>query len=74
MVRGRYVVEFPRPAKFSTGAHSIEVTIAGVGDAYVRSSGLAVPLQDPKVLADPTTVKGDPDKTPELGTRRALPK
>jgi hypothetical protein len=33
-----------------------------------------VPLPDPKVLADPTTVPGDPAKTPELGTRKALPR
>jgi hypothetical protein len=73
-VRERYIVEFPRPSNSTAGDHGMEVKIAR-GDAYfIRSAGIAVPLPDAAVAADPTTVSTGPAKTPELGSRRILTK
>jgi hypothetical protein len=72
MVRGRYIVEFPRPRNSTKGKHEFVVTI-DKSKAFIRSTGISVPLQDPKVLADPTTVtpsNGNP--APEEGTRHIL--
>jgi hypothetical protein len=41
-------------------------------DAFIRPAGISVPVVDPAVLADPTTVPSDPSSTPELGKRRVL--
>jgi hypothetical protein len=73
-VRERYIVEFPRPSNSTAGDHGMEVKIAR-GDAYfIRSAGIAVPLPDAAVAADPTTVSTGPAKTPEIGSRRILTK
>jgi hypothetical protein len=71
IVRGRYIVEFPRPFNGAIGLHNLSVSIAK-SDAFVRSSGISVPIADPAVLADPTTVPSDPSLTPELGNHRVL--
>jgi hypothetical protein len=71
MLRGRYIVEFPRPFHSKGGEHTLMVTI-DKSDAFVRSSGITVPIADPAVLADPTTVPSDPTRTPEYGNRRIL--
>jgi hypothetical protein len=74
VLRERYIVEFPRPANSTAGSHGMEVRVAkGAGD-FIRSSGIAVPLPDPAVLADPTTVPSDPALTPEQGTRKVMTK
>jgi hypothetical protein len=73
MVRERYIVEFPRPANSTSGAHSMEVKVAKSND-FIRSSGISVPIPDAAVLADPTTVPSDPTLTPELGTRKIMEK
>jgi hypothetical protein len=72
-VRERYIVEFPRPANSTPGAHSMEVKIAK-SDDFIRSAGISVPIPDAAVLADPTTVPSDPTLTPELGTRKIMEK
>jgi hypothetical protein len=56
MLRERYIVEYPRKNEAEAGVHGIVVTV-GRDDAFVRPAGISVPLADPKVLADPTTVK-----------------
>jgi hypothetical protein len=73
-VRGRYIVEFPRPANAAPGEHVKEIKIAGTTNAFIRPAGISVPIQDPAVLADPTTVPSDPTRTPELGTRAPMKK
>ena len=40
--------------------------------AFIRSTGISVPLQDAKVLTDPSTVRSDPSLAPEEGTRHIL--
>ncbi len=71
IVRGRYIVEFPRPLNGTKGAHDLLVTVNKT-DAFIRPAGISVPVVDPAVLADPTTVPSDPSSTPELGKRRVL--
>lgn len=72
MVRGRYILEFPRPAHATVGEHNILVTLDKT-QAFVRPSGISIPLPDPAILADPTTVPSDPSRAPQMGKRRALP-
>jgi hypothetical protein len=69
LLRGRYIVEFPRPAGSTGGPHSLVVTI-DKSDAFIRPAGIAVPIADPALLADPTTIPSDPSLTPELGKQR----
>ena len=71
MVRGRYILEFPRGNDFTAGLHSIEVSIPK-HDAYIRPAGITFPLADPKLLADPTTLPANPALAPTLGQRRIL--
>ena len=71
MLRERYIVEFPRTDSAPSGVHSFDVTIANT-DAVVRSTGLSVPIADPRILADPTTIPSDPSHAPQTGSRRVL--
>ena len=71
LVRGRYILEFPRPANAAAGSHDLEVTLDKT-KAFIRSSGISFPLPDPAVLSDPTTVPSDTSRTPQLGKRHAL--
>jgi len=70
-VRERYIVEFPRPFNSTVGEHVLLVTIDKM-DAFIRPAGIAVPMADPAVLADPMTVPADPSRAPVEGTRRVL--
>ncbi len=71
IVRERYIVEFPRPAHGLPGEHSLQVKIAKSHD-MIRPAGISVPIQDAKVMADPSTVPIDPSTAPEFGTRKVL--
>ncbi|HXC96640.1 MAG TPA: hypothetical protein VNU92_13155 [Edaphobacter sp.] len=71
-VRERYIVEFPRPSNSTPGAHGMEVRIAGEPIDFIRSAGVSMPIPDPKLLADPTTVSVGPSRAPEQGTRRDI--
>jgi hypothetical protein len=73
-VRERYIVEFPRPLNSTPGEHGLRVKIEKSNDDYIRSAGLSVPMPDPVLLADPTTVPSDPTLAPELGTRKVMTK
>jgi hypothetical protein len=73
MLRERYIVEFPRPANATSGNHSQEIRISK-GNYFIRPAGISVPIADPAVLADPTTVKSDPSLTPEQGKRKPMDK
>lgn len=70
-LRGRYIVEFPRPLKSTAAPHDLSVRIEK-SNAIILPSGIAVPIVAPSILADPTTVPSDPSRAPELGTRRIL--
>jgi hypothetical protein len=74
LLRERYIVEFPRPSNSTKGEHDMRIKIAKGGDDFIRPSGISVPMPDPAVLADPTTVKSDPSHAPEQGQRHPLAK
>ncbi len=71
MVRERYIVEFPRGDDATAGIHSLDITIANA-KAYIRPVGIAVPLADAKVLADPSTLRSNPELAPRMGNRKVL--
>jgi hypothetical protein len=60
MVRQRYIVEFPRPSNSTAGKHHLQVKV-GRDEYLIRPSGMSVPIPDPALLSDPTTV---PSRTP----------
>ncbi|HEY6414037.1 MAG TPA: hypothetical protein VIX42_10135 [Edaphobacter sp.] len=72
MVRGRYIVEFPRPANSSAGEYGMAVKIDKSNDLFIRAAGISFPVPDAAVRADPTTVPSDPSRAPEIGKRRVL--
>lgn len=74
LVRERYIVEFPRPSNSTKGDHDMRIKIAKGGNDFIRPSGISVPMPDPAVLADPTTVPSDPSHAPEQGQRRIMEK
>jgi len=74
LLRGRYIVEFPRPSNSTKGDHDMRIRIAKGGNDFIRPSGISVPMPDPAVLADPTTVPSDPSHAPEQGQRRIMEK
>lgn len=73
MLRQRYIVEFPRPSNSTVGQHDIEVKIDK--DNYlIRPAGVSLPVPDPALMADPTTIQSGPALAPEQGTRKVLSK
>jgi len=70
-LRERYIIEFPRGDQDKPGRHDLNVTLIKT-QAYVRPTGISMPLADPKLLANPLTIPGDPGKSPQLGTRTIL--
>jgi hypothetical protein len=72
-VRERYIVEFPRPSNSTAGQHDLVVSIEKM-DAFIRPAGVSVPIPDPALLADPTTVPADPSRAPVEGTHHAIAK
>ena len=71
MVRDRYIVEYPRSDALSGGNHSLFVSILE-SNAYVRPTGIMVPIADRKLLGDPLTIPAEPGKAPAPGERRIL--
>lgn len=74
LIRSRYIVEFPRPSNSTPGRHDFLVTI-DKSAAFIRPAGISVPIADPAVLADPTTVRPDALRAPveETGSRPTQP-
>jgi hypothetical protein len=71
LVRARYIVEFPRPVTTVGGHYSMDITISRQA-AFIRPAGAAIPIDDPAILNDPTTVPPDLSRTPQLGNRKIL--
>jgi hypothetical protein len=71
LIRGRYIVEFPRPVTAVGGHYSMDITISR-HRAFIRPTGAGVPTDDPAILSDPTTVPPDLSRQPELGKRKVL--
>jgi hypothetical protein len=74
MLRERYIVEFPRPGKSTAGNHGLEVKIDKGVYIIIRPSGVSVPLPDPALATDPTTIQMGPSETPEEGKRKVMSK
>lgn len=71
MVRGRYILEFPRPENTS-GYRTIDVNVTVPSmSTYITTAGVIVPLPDPSLQADPTTVPSSASPA-VLGKRRSL--
>jgi hypothetical protein len=73
LLRNRYVVEFPRPQRLSTGGHNIEVSIKRDGLAFVTLAGVSVSLPDPKMTSDPNFIPSQQGADIPVGTRRPPP-
>lgn len=71
IVRGRYIVEFPRP-NGTSGPHDMQVRVNKGADYFIRPTGISVPIADPALARDPTTVPADPAHEPEMGSRKIL--
>jgi hypothetical protein len=72
LLRGRYILEFPRPGIMTPGTHSIAVTLEGTR-AFIRTSSITVPIPDPAILKDPTTIPSDPSRKPPFGKQTPQP-
>ena len=68
MLRGRYILEFPRPDNSTAGNHNIDITLPGK-NALILATGVATPLPDPALLADPNTVPVAPSPA-QMGTHK----
>jgi hypothetical protein len=73
ILRERYIVEFPRPANSTAGEHGMEVKI-DKGVYLIRPSGVSMPVPDPVLMADPSTIQAGPSQAPEQGTRKVMNK
>jgi hypothetical protein len=73
ILRERYIVEFPRPANSTAGEHGMEIKI-DKGIYLIRPSGVSMPLPDPVLMADPSTIQAGPSQAPEQGTRKVMNK
>jgi hypothetical protein len=73
LLRGRYVVEFPRPQAITSGQHDIVVSIKKEGMAFTTIAGVSVSLPDPKITEDPNYVPSDQGSDIPVGKRRPLP-
>jgi hypothetical protein len=71
MVRGRYIVEFPHPVSTKGVYRGMEISIEK-SNAFIRPSGASIPIDDPKILDDPTTVRTDPANAPKPGKRKVM--
>jgi hypothetical protein len=68
LLRGRYIIEFPRPIDKAPADHIIDIKVAGA-NAFIRSTGGSYPLPDPAVLADPNTIPTT-ESPAKIGNRR----
>ena len=71
LVRGRYIVEFPHPVDTMGGEHGMEITIEK-SDAIALPTGIGIPVDDPAILKDPTTVPLDPSSVPQMGKKKVI--
>ena len=66
LVRSRYILEFARPQNGNVGSHQIDISVTDPS-AIVRTSGVAVGIQDEAQRNDPRTVPKDTSTDPVLG-------
>jgi hypothetical protein len=73
MVRGRYIVEFPRAFNSTAGTHVMQVKVAK-SNYIIRPAGITVPLPDAALAGDPTTIQTGPSAAPEQGKPKSAAK
>jgi len=73
MLRGRYIMEFPRPQALSSGQHDIGVSIKNDWTAFTTVAGVSVSMPDPKLAEDPNYIPSDEGSDIPVGKRRPLP-
>jgi hypothetical protein len=71
LLRGRYIVEFPRPQKMTASLHSIVISIRD-SSAFVTVAGVPVTVPSTAELADPDRVHSDAGADIPMGNRRPL--
>jgi hypothetical protein len=71
LLRDRYILEFPRPHDAEGGKVEMSVTVEKM-KAFILTAGIGIPLPDPKILKDPTTVPLNPADAPQLGKRKVI--
>jgi VWFA-related protein len=71
LLRSRYIAAFPHPVDTKGGYHDLKVKVAAFS-GLVLHAGASVPVDDPKVLKDPTTVPLNPADAPQLGKRKVV--
>jgi hypothetical protein len=72
LLRGRYIVEFPRPFDTTGGMHAMTMSIADRPEAVLLPAGVTVPVDNPALAKDPTTVPVDRTNAPVLGKGKAM--
>jgi hypothetical protein len=50
----------------------MEITIEK-SDAIALPTGIGIPVDDPAILKDPTTVPLDPSSAPQMGKKKVMP-
>jgi hypothetical protein len=70
LLRGRYILEFPRPDQSKPGLHNIIVSVPRTHD-LVLTTGVTYSTPNPALLSDPTTVPSNPSPA-EFGPRHPL--
>ena len=63
---------YPRPVELKKGGEHDLVVSIDKSHYFIRPSGISVPITDPALLADPTTVRADPSHAPEFGSRKVI--
>ncbi len=64
-LRERIIIEFPRPKEVAAGLHSIDVELAK-SRAFIRPAGTGVPIADPNIMKDPTTIHPEDSPPPDV--------
>ena len=70
LLRGRYILEFRRPAT-AAGMHNLNVSIEKM-PAFIRPSGSSFPLPDPELEKNPMSPPDQPE-APDVGTEPQEP-
>lgn len=70
LLRGRYVVEFPRPQSLGSGAHGITISIKRDSLAFTTVAGVSVSMPDPSLTADPNYVPSNEGSDIPVGKQR----
>ncbi len=74
MVRERYILEYPRVPNERPGVHIIAVSYRKKSSLYISATGITVPIASEDEKESRKTIQTDPSRTPEFGSRKALPK